>query len=301
MELNKAQWEKVSDSIKSDPDQAYAARRAIAEMNNKATGTSSLFGKMAGVDIPTALHTAFFAPKLYASRWSRALFDPVTTAKTFLEWGKATEAEKMIATTKLKHAAEFASIYLGALAVNQGLLAATGSKQRVNLTDPTQSDWFKFKAAGKNITADGGLLDPIRLLGQVVYGDLIKARTDKDRRLKGTRFEAATKDVGKYVRSKFNPSLGLVVDSATGQDYSGRALPFSNEPSKYKSQQKYKWGEWILSHGPIPLSSGTRVAYEEMQKHGLSKPDAAAILEGAAAVAVGLTGAHETEDYSKPK
>ena len=304
MELNKAQWEKVSDEIKADPDQALAARKAIAELNNRATGTATVFGKVGNFDISGLLHTIFFAPKLYAARWSRVLFDPIKTAQTFAEWNKATPAERMIATTRLKNAVEFTSVYLGALGLNAGLLAATGSNQKINFTDPTKSDWLKFKAHGKTITADGGLLDPVRLIGQVVYGDLIKPRTAQERYQKGSRFESAVKDLGKYARSKFNPSFGLVVDSATGQDYSGRALPFSKEPSKYKSQKKYTWGEWILSHGPIPIGSGTRVAYDEMQKRGLSKPDAAALLEGAAAASVGLTGAHETEDYSlknKPK
>jgi hypothetical protein len=145
------------------------------------------------------------------------------------------------------------------------------------------------------------LLDPVRLIGQVVYGDLIKARTPKERFLKGTRFEAAVKDMGRYVRGKFNPSLGLVVDAATQQDFQGRALPFSKEPSKFKSQKPYTWGEFILAHGPIPLASGAKTVFEELQKNGLSKSDAAAFMEGAAAASVGMTGMHETKDYKAAK
>ena len=297
LELCKAQWEKVSPEIKADPEQAQAARHFIAELNNKATGTSTLFGQVDSVKITTAAHAIFFAPKLYASRWSRVVLDPIKTVATFAPGNRATPAERTIATIKLKHAVEFAAIYTSALAVNQGLLSATGSNQKVNFFDPSESDWLKFKVYGKIVTADGGLLDPIRLIGQIVYGDLIKSRTKKETFLKGNRFEAAVKDLGKYVRGKFNPSLGLVVDAATQQDFQGRALPFSEEPSKFKDQEPYTWGEFILSHGPIPLASGTRIIYETMQENGLSKPDAAALMEGAAAVSIGMTGMHETQDY----
>ena len=37
------------------------------------------------------------------------------------------------------------------MALNQGLLMATNSKQRVNMTDPSKSDWLKFKAGNKEI------------------------------------------------------------------------------------------------------------------------------------------------------
>ena len=296
LDLCKAQWAKVSDAIKIDPEQAHAMRRYIAELTNKATGTSTLFGNVDTASISGLAHGVFFAPKLYAARWARITLDPIKTVDTILKGDKALPAEREIAIIRLKHAAEFATIYLGSLALNAGLLKASGSDQEVNFTDPTKSDWLKFKAHGKVITADGGLLDPVRLIGQIAYGDLIKARSAKDVHLKGSRFEAAVHDLGKYVRGKFNPSFGLVVDAATGQDFSGRAVPWTDEPSMYKSQQPYTWGDFLLSHGPIPVSSGTRVVFDELQKNGMTKPNAAALIEGAAAAVIGMTGVHESED-----
>ncbi len=138
-------------------------------------------------------------------------------------------------------------------------------------------------------------------MGQIVYSDLIKHRDPKAIYREGTRFEKAAHDLARYARGKFNPSLGLIVDAATGADFQGRPLPFSNENPKFHDQKKYKWGEWLLSHGPIPISIGTRVAFDELQHQGMKKDEAAALLEGAAAASIGLTGAHETEDYSIKK
>jgi hypothetical protein len=144
MELNKSQWEHVSDEIKMDPEKSEAARHVIAEINNKATGTSTLFGQVDSLPVSGAAHAVFFAPKLYASRWSRVILDPIKTIATFADWKRATPADRYAATTRIKHAAEFAAVYATGLAINQGLLSATGSTQKVNFADPTKSDWLKF-------------------------------------------------------------------------------------------------------------------------------------------------------------
>jgi hypothetical protein len=244
----------------------------------------------------------FFAPRLYAARWSRVVVDPLKTLKTFAEMAtdssKVSAADRAAAIARVKHAAEFAAAITGGLLVNQAILSATGSHQEVNFKDPTKSDWLKFKGGGKEVVADGGLLDPVRLLGQIVYGDFIRARDPRGAYREGTRFEAAAKHLGKYVRGKFNPTLGFVVDVGTGADAQGRPLPWSREPPKYKDQQKYALGEWLASQGPIPLSQGTRVAYDEMRRKGLNHLQAMDILKGAAVSAIGATGAHVSPDYA---
>lgn len=307
LELNKSDWERVSPEIKADPEASAEMRKAIAAMNNKATGAIPRVNPLAN-DVEGGMHNlaknpladvALFAPKLYASRWARVVFDPVKTVKTFADWKSSSPAERQAATIKLRNAAEFAAVYAGGLLLNQAILSATGAQQNVNFKDPTKSDWLKFKGGGKEVIADGGLLDPIRLIGQIVWGDLIKNRTSNERYREGTRYEKVTHDLARYVRGKLNPTLGLAVDSATGSDFQGRPLPFSNEPPKFKDQPKFEWGEWLLKQGPIPLSGGVQIAYDAMREKGLSKPQIMDILKGAAVAVAGLTGAH-ISDEPKP-
>lgn len=300
LELNKADWDKVPNSIKSDPEAATNARKMIAEINNKATGAiardNSAISQAARNPVADAI---LFAPKLYASRWSRALLDPIKTADTFLDWKNASAADRLGATMRVKHAAEFAGTYVAALLMNQAILSATGSQQKVNLNDPTKSDWLKFKAGNKQIIADGGLLDPVRLLGKIVWGDLLKPRTRNEQYREGSRFDKAGHDLLSYLRGKLNPTLGLVTDVATQSDFQGRPLPFSNDQPKFKDQPKYNWGEWLMKQGPIPLSGGVQVAYDEMRKNGMTHLQAMDILKGAAISLVGTTGVHVNEDYMK--
>lgn len=309
LELNKADWKNVSPEIKANPEQAAEMQKAIAAMNNKATGAIPKVSPITEQGARNALEAGaynlaknpisdavFFAPKLYASRWMRVVYDPVKTAGTFLNWKDASPAERQAATVRAKHAAEFAATYVGALLVNQGILSATGSQQKVNITDPTKKDWLKFKGAGKEVVADGGLLDPVRLLGQIVWGDLLNSRTASERYRDGSRLQKVTKDLGSYVRGKLNPTLGLMVDASTGEDFQGRPLPFSDEPARFPDQPKYTWGEWLMQQGPIPLSGGIKIAYDEMRKNGMSHLEAMAILKGAAVSVAGMTGAHVSDE-----
>jgi hypothetical protein len=302
MELNKADWKKVPSEIKNDPEQASLTRKRIAEINNRATGavgsSRDIFSEVAKTKIA---EESGFAPRLYASRWGRVVLDPIKTAKTALNWKTASAADKYAAKVRLRNAGYFIGGYISALAINQGLLIATGSKERVNMADPTKSDWLKFKVGGKVITADGGLLDPVRLLGQIVIGDLMMPRTKKDVFLHGNRFQKAGMDILKYGRGKINPSLGLVVDVGTGSDYSGRPLPFSNEKPQFKDQTQYSVTEYLLSKGPIPLSIASKEVYDEMVKNGMSSVHAMDIVKGSGLLVFTMTGAQLTEDYKFDK
>lgn len=299
LELNKADWAKVPDSIKSDPQAALETQRRIAEINNKATGAIPKGGgALEDLARNGIVNQGLFAPRLYASRFARVVLDPVKTAFTFLDWNAASQADRFAATTRLKHAAEFTAGYVAALALNQALLKAAGSNQSVNMGDPTKSDWLKFKAGGKEIVADGGLLDPVRLLGQIVIGDLMQNRTASQQFREGTRYEKAGHDLMKYGRSKLTPTAGFLADAATGSDFQGRPLPFSNEKPKYKDQTKYSWSEWLSQQGPIPLAGGSKIAYDAMRQKGMTHIQAMDILKGAAVSFLGMTGAHAGTDYS---
>lgn len=308
MELNKADWAKVSNTIKANPEAALETQKRISEINNKATGAIAKGNEPINQLARNKWsENIFFAPKLYASRWSRIVLDPYKTAGTFFDWKNASDADKIAATNRLKHAAEFTGTLVAGLVVNQAILSATSSSQKVNFSDPTKSDWLKFKVSGKEVSVDGGLLDPVRLIGQVVLGDLVQNRTSNQEFREGSRFDKAGHDMLKYLRGKLNPTFGLIVDASTGSDFQGRPLPTSIphllagtplEKEKFKDQPAYTWPEWVLQHGPIPLAAGAKIAYDEMRKNGLSEIQAKDILKGAAYSVAGTTGWHFGTDYS---
>lgn len=263
-----ASWSRVPESIKADPVASLEYARGLAKVHNAATGTADVGSGPLAIGVQRTL----FAAKLLKSKWDRVIGAPIETATTFTNWKNATGAERHVALVRLRNASEFAGTYVAALIANQALLQAVGSKQTVNLNDPSKSDWLKFKAFNHVIALDGGLLDPVRLLGKIVYGDLIKARTPFQQR-SGTRAEAAMTDLAKYIRGKLTPSLGILTDEATGTDYVGRPVPrplLPTEPAKYKDQPAYTPSEYILSHGPIPLSGGIREIYDSFREQGMT-------------------------------
>lgn len=318
LHLYKAEVDNLPPDIKSDPEQFTESKKQIADMVNKSTGTTHLFGKAENLNVSNAAHFVLFAPKLYATRWARIVLDPPRTLKTLADmaasksanrisdasWKEPSLAEQHLAIRRTIHAAEFAATFLGALAINQGLLSASGSNQKVNFLHPSKSDWLKFKVHGKVVTADGGLLDPIRLIGQIVAKDLMD-RTAKDRYERGNNFEAIAKDLSKYVRGKFSPSFGLIVDQGTGQDFQGRSVPrafgLPRVPSQYKDQTPYSVSEYAATKAPIPAADAAKLIHDTMVAKGIKSPDAITLMTGAAAAALAATGISENPDYSVKK
>jgi hypothetical protein len=296
LEANKAEWAKVPESIKNDPQQAAVMARNIAQMNNHATGVANL----GHGPLTTTAQTVMFAAKLEASRWARIIGDPAKTIFTFTDWHNANAADRQIAVTRLKHAAEFGAFYFAALLANQGINQALGTGQKVNLTDPTKSDWLKFKAAHYTIALDGGLLAPVRFLGHVIAGDLLARRT-KMQLLKGSRFQAATTTAGQYARGKFSPTASILTDVATRADYAGRPLPFTTEAPQHKNQTRYTLGEYLWSHGPIPLTGAAEIVYNALRQQGMSGLQASTFIKALAVAAAESTGAHVNEDLTPGK
>jgi hypothetical protein len=287
----KKEWSKVPEWIKDDPQLGRERADMIARMVNNSTGAYEL-GTGA---TPKVLRSIFFAPSLYASRWDRVLVDPVRVANAYLKGSTASVNEKAMARTKIVHAAEFVGVYAGLLALNAGLLKATNSDQEVNIFNPGESDWLKFKAANHTIAIDGGLLDPLRFLGRIIAHDMLGKRS-KWEQLKHNRIEQALLDSAKYGFGKANPGIAVAAELGFGQDRMGNTLPNSDEkPQKYR--RELTWAEWASQHGPIFTSGASRVIVEEMVANGFSEMEAKTWLKAAAELVVGSTGAHASPDY----
>lgn len=279
-------YKSASNAEKADP----ALRDHIAELVNHATGHSE-------VKVPSKLAKVFFAPGLEISRWQRMITDPAKAVNTLRTWNSSTPAEKAAAKIVFRGAGEKLATYGALLAANAGMLAASGSKQKINTTDPSKSDWLKFKGGGKTLDFTGGVLNPLRLLSVVTREAYLSAYGDKkDLRIKPGDKDAST--ISSQVRYKFSPIAATGADMLTGTDAMGNPLPWSNvTPSKGK--HKIDWFEFAWQQAPIPIAAGAKEIFDGMRERGMSTPQINDVFNGALQFGLeGFTGVKMMPDYS---
>lgn len=289
------EWSKVPADVKSDPATAKEYATRISEMVNHSTGVIGKNERGWLAQAARAANPLAFAAKLEASRWARIIGDPVKTVDTFVNWKNASAADRHIALRRLRNASEFLAFYYTTLLANNAFLQATGSKDRVNFTDPSKSDWLSHKIAGRPVFLEGRLLAPVRLLAQLVQSTWFP----KDYEKRDQPFIRDVKDLGQYARGKLAPFPSELVDLITGRDYTGRPLPTSTETVKGK--EPVGWTEYLLSRGPIPLAGGTREIYTDLRNNGMSALQVTDLLKGLAITASELTGAKVGAEQQPPK
>jgi hypothetical protein len=260
--------------------------------------------------LPGSRHLAnvFFAPKLEASRAAWLVGDTVRAGNAMMNWKGADLGEKTFAMNYLKERLWIAGTFATLLAANQGFLMATGSNQKVNLTDPFKSDWLKFKVAGMNVSYGNPMITlmrlPVRLamavanrgkLSKIIYPD-----------------ENVYKIMGDYARSQMSPFAGTTSDLFFGSDYQQRPLPRAlfgtipgpeTMPKRLRAQgvQPYTWHEYALETGSmIPIEEVVRDVFgrgmgmpEDQQKSVMTT----VVLSTLKAAAMAGTGTRITEDF----
>jgi hypothetical protein len=273
-------------------EQVLDVGKNLAEWANHATGSakgpiSSLGGNV------------LFGPKLVQSKLNRIFADPVKTVSTFANWKNASAGEKAAAWTRLSGVTQYLGTGIGMLAVNQGVLWAMNQKDKINFGNPTKSDWLAFKGGGLEWSIPG-MHSEIKTLGSILAVAFENSKDmDKFSRAKGKHTILAEK-LGNYALGKANPAVGVGWETASGQDYFGRPLPWTGEKGS-ASKPPYGWGEYLLSHGPIPLTGPIRYFYDQTRDKGASAMDAMAITKALIMFGVGLTGMHVGEDYGAAK
>jgi hypothetical protein len=252
----------------------------------------------------------FFAPRLEGSRWAWMFADPAKAAKTFSklrykdgawDWGSATPAEQHFALRELKHKAAITGTYLGLLAMNQGLLSATGADESVNFTDPKKADFLAFKVAGHKVGVISPMIGMVRLFANLLHASL-GTRTQFEK-AEGGRGEEMARDVYEYGRTKLSPFVGLMADLLTQADFQQRPLPFSEDkvPARLRREGvgPYTYGEYMSEKlTPIPISEAVREVWraqgmnETQIDHWMWALTDAAIM--------GTSGVRVSPDTSKP-
>jgi hypothetical protein len=189
---------------------------AIADGLNHATGVVK--GKA-----PPGSNVAFFAPRLEASRVAWLAVDPAKAALTFADWKNASLGEKTFAVNQFKEKAWVAGTLFSMLALNQGFLSATGSKQKINFIDPMKSDFLKFKAAGMDISYGNAMISMARL---PVRELALRAKGGSGKFAKLIYpDESMSSQAWDYVRTQLSPFASAVADVATKGDFQNRPLP----------------------------------------------------------------------------
>jgi len=270
-------WNALPESL-----QTPESSRMLADSVNHATGV---------VNMPFRewSNWTFFAPKLEASRWAWMVKDPLVAAKTFVDWKDASYEQRHFALAEFKQKATIAATYAGLLALNQGILSASGSDQELNLTNPRKGDFMAFKAGGHNIGIVGPMLGMVRL-----FANMLHAATGKRGKLEQTqtRFAEMGSTLAEYGRGKLSPFAAFGADVVSQADLFGRPLPFSDDkvPKRYKQEGPYTYGEYAgQTFSPIPVSEALREVWKDQ---GLSDSQIQVYLNALlTAVVAGGTGA----------
>lgn len=244
-------WNQLSVTMRT-PEMA----QMFAESINNATGFTKGGERTKGIIQSPVTKILFFAPKLIASRFKWLVQDPAKMLGTFTKMAnpftKVSPEERMSAIYEAKNKAKFLGMVTGTLLANQALLSVAGSNQSINFTDPKKNDWLAYKGFGYTLATIGAFTRITRLLAQeynAVFGDL-----NRIQKARGGR-EAAMKDaIYTYLRSGFSPITRDIIVGATGKDYLGNIVPWSNEQPD-RGRRKLTWKEIVQEQfAPIPLS-----------------------------------------------
>lgn len=283
LERAKALYNNLSNIEKSDPNTA----KEIAKLVNHSTGT-------VGLKVSDVANTAFFAPKLELSRWNKLIVDPAKAVKTFANWNNASPAEKATAKIVAARAARILSTYLGALAVNQGLLSLSGSNQKINFNNPLSSDWLKFKAGDRTLDLTGGM---ISLLGFLTRVGNVAFEPSSELKNKSRKDEIMNQGWN-YVGGKLSPFASTAKDVATHHDFAGNTLPFYDDKPTHSWNKKLTMKEYIeKQQTPIPVAEFFTDFDKQMENEGVPKDKRMQIAQSIlVAGLVGGTGAHIGEE-----
>lgn len=267
LSLFKEMWHKLM------PEERTAENaKAIMNVVDHATGEVHV-GKAGAF-----MAKVFFAPKLIPARFMAAIVDPIRAVKTMANWKNASAGERMAARFVMKRQAQTLAFYGAALALNQGLNQFLGSKDKVNMTDPTRGDWLSFKIAGLQIRPPNAVIETLRLAGGMVSPFFASNKA-----LRGDDPSAvAAHRAADYLRYKLHPTIQTGLEVAQGTDLFDRPLPYKGlrelatgeAPKESERHSKVTLPEYVLGKGPIPLGAGVREYYDLLREQGMSHQDA---------------------------
>lgn len=177
---------------------------------NAATGRGQLPGALHNAG--GALSTAFFSPRLVASRLE-ILSSPVTYMN----------ASPVVRQEALRTLFNFTAAGTTIL----GLAAAAGVDVG---TDPRSAEFGKMKLGKTRVDIWGGFQQYPRLAAQLMTGELKSSVTGKVTKLGGHYGAPTRKDLlARFAESKANPAVGFALRLAEGKDIEGKPIKMTKE------------------------------------------------------------------------
>lgn len=289
-----ARWEALPESLKT-PEMA----KEIAALGNHETGVVTNVHKFSIGNAPSWL---LFAPKLEASRWAYLIGDPARAAKIFANWKNETPEARQFFKMQVKQKAYIAGTYIGALAINQGLLSASGSDEEINFTDPRHGDWLSFKGGGHKVGVISPMVGSVRFLVNLARDS--QADQSKFQEATGSRSDQMAKDTKEYLRGKLSPFAKIVVDSITQKDFKGNTMPWSKDKiaEHDRKQGEHKMGTVEYALKNLPPIPAQEFFTETWKKQGMNDAQIKDLVQAMIVAGfMGTTGARVTEDTSKKK
>lgn len=298
-DLFDAHYNALSNVEKADPGSAISIAREI----NNATGATNLDMAIRNKqgDIVFDPNEVFFAPGMEAARWAKLTRNPAKATSVALQALFKPESvsvkDKVFAKVWAKRVGSQLATFAGVLTANAAIQSMTtdDKSKKVNLTDPTKSDWLKFKFGNTTFDNTSGMLSTLHFIQQITYQSIF----DESSKYRKTEEESLGRTALKYGVGKLAPFYGDVAEVALRHDYNGNTMPWSDAKPLHKYNHKLTWEEYAESKLPLPIAEGFKAFYESAQESGMSKNQIDHILNGLKYGAIsGLTGfkAYETKN-----
>lgn len=183
---------------------------------NNASGRGSL-GRFE--ESTAVLNAAFFSPRYAISRFN--LINPLT----YIKMAPKARAEAL----------KTVGVYVGMGATVLALAKASGTE--VN-ADPRSSDFGKIKLGNTRFDIFSGFQQWVRLIAQVASGEKVNLAGKTVELGKGYKEDTRADIIGRFLRSKFSPSLGFAWDLLSGKDFAGKPVTFKFNDLKSFSNSK---------------------------------------------------------------
>lgn len=271
-QLFDAEYNKLTQAEKDDPKVA----ESIAQIVNLATGATNL-------KMPEWFSEATFAGGMESARWGKLTRSPLKATETTLRVIKdkikgentVSLSDKVFAKIWAKRVGLQLGTFASMLAVNAAIQNYINPKNKVNISNPNDPDWLKFKFGDITIDPTSGMLQPINFIKGLME---IATENQKDLGNK-TRLEKEGAFGLKYLRGKLSPFYGTALEQLTRTDFKGNVLPyFSDEPQKGKHKLTYL--EYALSKGPLPVAEAVGEIYNSAAENESNRATTNQVIDG---------------------
>jgi hypothetical protein len=278
------EYSKLSETAKSDPDMLKEVSSMVNTLTNGDTGR---FGNS-----PLA-RKFVFSPQKTAAEIKGTIVRPAKALGTAVQiglskaglWTEPTAAQRYAAKMTVRNSAEIVGTYVGLLAVNAGLNKFLGSKDKINFTDHTKTDWMKFKVGGQVFTPASGSVSAIRMMANIASA-LVPGQKEKGQ-------QNVSRLTG-YGEGKLGPVYQPVLElGITKHTYGGDVVPYLFAPNEKPSRGhrqlsmlEYAGQKIVL----IPAEEAWQGMSEVMQRQGLSLKDIRVLRQGLISGGAGMLG-----------